>query len=71
VTLPDITTLIAIAASVQKPLTTFLQELETSQRRSQAAQKLETRLARLVAALSDQLSIVVEQVEVLARRVQS
>ncbi len=52
------------------PLTSFLEELEPAQRKSGEREKLEARLARHVAALSDeQLAIAVEQVEVLARRV--
>lgn len=69
VNLPDITSLLEIAAAVQKPLASFLEELEPAQRKSGKREKLEARLVRHVAVLSDeQLAIAVEQVEVLAKR---
>ncbi len=70
VNLPDLTSLLEIASAVQMPITSFLVELEPKQRKSGERARLEARLARHVAVLSDeQLAIAVEQVEVLARRV--
>lgn len=68
VNVPDLTSLLKIAAAVQKPLTTFFEETEPARKSGERA-TLEARFARHVATLSDhQLAIAVDQVEVLAQR---
>lgn len=69
VTLPDITTLLEIASATGKAVSTFLELPEDKPARSLARRKLEAKLARYVANLSEEnLQIALELVEVIARR---
>lgn len=69
VTLPDITTLIEIASATGKGVSTFLDLPEDRLGRSIARRKLEARLWRYVANLSENdLKIAVELIEVIAKK---
>jgi transcriptional regulator with XRE-family HTH domain len=66
--LPDLTTLLAIAQAVGKPLGSFVEEMQSDDGRSVRRRELEMRLDQMIRGLSDtHLAVAIEQVEVLVR----